>query len=475
MMHRHSLTLGCFLIAGSFCHADHWPQFRGPDGQAVAQSDAPIHFGPRSNVLWQSELPTGHSSPCIWGNRIFLTGFDRAHLDTLCLDRATGKILWKAAAPAEKIEGTHRIGSPAASTPATDGQRVYVYFGSFGLLAYDFQGKEIWRKPLPTPMVEFGTGSSPMLAGNLLILLCDQDLDSFLLAVDGRTGSEVWRAERPEFRRGFSTPFVWRHDGLEELIVPGSIQLSSYNLKDGTERWFYHGTARVANASPTSGEGLLFSSSWNIGGDAGQQFSMPAFADYARENDRNKDGVLSLEEITIATVKQRYSQMDLDKDNRVTAEEWRLMAEMYENTENALVAIKPGGQGNITETHLAWKITRSLPYVPSPLYYQGRIYTIRNGGMASCLEAKTGRFLYQDERLNAPGDYYASPIAFGNHVLMVSQRGLAVALEAGDTFAVASRNDLDEEVFATPAVVNGVLYLRTVKRLFAFGPSKRLP
>src|SRR5262249_21723733 len=140
-------------------------------------------------------------------------------------------------APAEKIEPVHRIGSPASPTPATDGERVVVYFGSFGLISYDLSGRELWRRPLPFPMIEFGAGSSPLLAGELVLLLCDQDLGSFLLAVDRRTGKTVWKTERPEFRRGFSSPYLWRHDDVDEIVVAGTVWLKSYDLKDGHERW----------------------------------------------------------------------------------------------------------------------------------------------------------------------------------------------------------------------------------------------
>src|SRR5258706_742278 len=153
-----------------------WPQFRGPGGLAVASDPSPpVHFGSHSNLLWSTALPSGHSSPCVWDQRIFLTALDQWQLQTLCIDRREGKILWRQPAPAEKLEPTHRIGSPAASTPTADGERVYVYFGSFGLLAYDHDGHEEWRLPIAAPMVEFGAGTSPILSGDRLILLCDQD------------------------------------------------------------------------------------------------------------------------------------------------------------------------------------------------------------------------------------------------------------------------------------------------------------
>jgi outer membrane protein assembly factor BamB len=457
-------------IPHAFAAELNWPQFRGPGGLGLAASaNPPIHFGPQSNVVWKTALPSGHSSPIIWGNRIFLTAFSEGKLETLCFDRLNGRILWHQPAPAEKIEPTHRISNPAASTPATDGERVFVYFGSCGLLSYDVAGKERWRFAIPAPMVEFGAGTSPILAGNLVFLVCDQDQGSFLLALDKYTGKQVWRTERPEFRRSFSTPFVWQHEGNEELVVPGSIWLRSYNLSDGKERWSYSGTSRVANSTPTAGDGLLFSTSWNVGGDPADRITMEPFADFAKANDKDKDGKLTRDEIPSGPVRERFSQMDLNKDGIITPTEWQLMAEMFAKAGNAVLAIRPGGQGDITATHLAWKATRSLPYVCSPVYYEGRLYTVKNGGLASCYEAKTGRSLYQDERLDAGGDYYASLIAAGGRIYAASQQGMVTVWEAGDHLKILARNDVSEQVMATPAAVGNMLYVRTAGHLYAFG------
>lgn len=446
-----------------------WPQFRGPGGLAVAAQDhPPIQFGPQTNLLWRTELPPGHSSPCVWGPRIFLTGLNQGQLETLCVDRNSGGVLWRRPVQAEKLEPTHRLGSPAASTPATDGARVYAYFGSYGLVAYDVEGREQWKRPLPTPMVEFGAGMSPILAGDRLIVVCDGDQGSHLLALDKATGRQLWRTERPEFRRSFASPFVWKHEGTEELVVPGSIWLRSYDLYDGKERWSFSGTSRVANSTPTAGSGLLFSASWNVGGDPGERIQMEPFETFAREHDQNKDGKLSVDEIPAGPIRERFSQMDLNKDGFTTAEEWQLMAEMFAKAGNALLAIRPDGRGDITRTHLAWKVTRSLPYVCSPVCYEDRVYTVKSGGLASCYEAKTGRVLYQDERLDAAGDYYASLVAAGGRIYAASQKGRVVVWKAGDTLDILARNDLSEEIMATPAVVDSKLYVRTGRHLFAF-------
>ena len=462
------VVMGSLLAAFQLCAA-HWPQFRGPGGLGVAEdSPPPMHFGPGSNVLWKTALPSGNSSPVIWGDRIFLTAFDQARLETLCLNRRDGKILWRTGAPAQKFEPTHKLGNPATPTPATDGERVYVSFGSFGLLAYDMQGREVWRHPLPRPVVEFGTSASPILWNNLVVLVCDQDEHSFLLALEARTGKEAWRVGRGEFRRSFATPVVWRHGGDEELIVPGSIWLTSYG-KDGTERWRYSGTSRVACSSPAANDEMLFSASWNVGGDEGDRIAMEPFEEFAREHDANKDARLGRDEIPAGPVKERFTQMDLNKDGIVTPAEWQNMREMFAKAENAVLAIRPGGKGDITRTHVAWKSTRSLPYVSSPLCYRDRLYTVKNGGLVSCYDAKSGKAFYQDERLDAGGDYYSSAIGCGDRIFVASQKGTFVVLAAGETLRVLARNDLGEQVMATPAAVERKLYVRTATALYCFG------
>ncbi len=469
-----ALAIALIVTSVVSARAANWPQFRGPGGTGIGESAAPpAHFGPASNVLWKTSLPAGHSSPCIWENCIFLTAHDGAKLETICLNRDTGAVKWRVSAPAEKIEPAHKIATPASSTCVTDGARVVAYFGSFGLLAFDLDGREQWRVSLPAPVVEFGTGTSPILADELLILVCDQDQGSYLLALDKRTGKTAWRVERPEFRRGFSTPLLWSHNGTQELVVPGSIWLTSYDPASGRELWRYSGTSRVANSTPVSGDGLLFYASWNIGGDEGDRVVMAPFAEFAAEHDRNKDGNFSREEIPAGPVRDRFSQMDLNKDGKVTPAEWQNMREMFASAENAVIALRTGGKGDITRTHLAWKSLRSLPYVSSPLHYRGRLYTVKNGGLFSCYDAKSGRVFFQDERLDAPGDYYSSAVAADGKIFVASQKGVVTVITAGDTLDVLARNDLREQIFATPAILNGNLYLRTVGALYAFGPVRR--
>ena len=196
-----------------------WPQFRGPNCAGVAERDKPpIEFGTETNVLWKVAIPKGVSSPCIWGNRIFLTALEDNKLVTLGLDRRNGKVLWRQVAPAEKIESAHPEGSPASGTPATDGKGVYSYFGSYGLVAYDLHGRELWRKPLPIGTVINGSGTSPAIIKERLIVNCDQQDDkSFVMSVDPRSGKTIWETPRPGFMSAYTTPIVWGDDIVIEV------------------------------------------------------------------------------------------------------------------------------------------------------------------------------------------------------------------------------------------------------------------
>jgi outer membrane protein assembly factor BamB len=258
--------LAALLTAADSHAADsaHWPQFRGPNGSGIAPDDlpGPLRFGPEENVIWRTAVGPGHSSPCIWGDRIFLTAFDSeaGRLETLCLDRVTGRILWRTLAPWVELDpALHRFNSPASSTPATDGERVYVYFGSYGVLAYDFAGQELWKRPLPVPPTREGAASSPIVHQGVLWLQRDgNSADSHLLALDPKTGETRWRIPRPLHGASYSTPMIWESDERELLITAGAGRVDAYDVRDGTEQWWLAGLTFAPIGVPVAGNGLLF-------------------------------------------------------------------------------------------------------------------------------------------------------------------------------------------------------------------------
>jgi outer membrane protein assembly factor BamB len=467
-----------------------WPQFRGPNGAGLAPDGMtfPERFGPAEKVVWKTALPAGHSSPCIWGDCIFLTGFDPAakKLETLALDRRTGEVLWRRPAPTTTFEKVHEISNPATATPATDGERVYVYFGSFGLLCYDFAGAEQWKAALPIPTTRFGSGTSPVLAGDLVLLHAEYAPKAFLLAVDRRTGTTAWKKEfSTAVMEGYATPAVWRHDGLDEVVLHRPGRIAGHDPADGAERWWVDVTSNAC-CTPVVGDNRLFAVTWMMGGEPADRVKIPTFDELLAKYDKNKDGLISKDEFpddlsfmkrvdagdvpgADVKIKQFFDQLDANKDGQISRFEWA-MVQMFANrpVEHGLLAIKPGGHGDVTKSHVLWREKKATPEVPSPLYYQGRVYTVRDGGIVSCLDAATGKVLFR-ERLGPGGAYFASPVAGDGKVYIASRNGVVVVLAAGDTFKVLARNDLQESILATPALTDGKVYLRTEKHLYAFG------
>lgn len=422
--------------------------------------------------MWKTTLPSGNSSPCIWGARIFLTGYTNDELQTLCLDRRNGRILWSRSLSPGKVERSGKLSNPASSTPVTDGDRVFVYFGSFGLVCYDLNGAELWRKPLPMPVTQHGASTSPILSRDAVLLACDQDTGSHLLAVNQRDGRTVWRAERPGCRRGFSTPLLWQAGASEQVLLAGTLRLVAYDVASGRESWSVRGLPNEMCSTPVLGNGLVFTAGWTPGAGVPK---LPAFPSLLDQGDRDHDGKLTQQEAPNGPARQHFTYIDADKDGFITRLEWDSIAEIFSRSENALLAVRPGGSGDVTDTGVVWKQKRGLPYVPSPLFYRDRVYLVKNGGLVSCFNATNGTALYQEERLGALGDYYASPVAAGGKVFLASQHGVVLVIAAGDTLNILARNELKDTVLATPAIVEDQLYVRTQGALYAFSQSASRP
>ena len=448
-----------------------WPQFRGPNASGITTgAHPPVNIGPTNGVAWTVEVPWAPSSPIVAGRRIFLGTYADGELQTRGYDRLTGQLLWIASVKPEKIESFHDTeGSPAAATPATDGRHVVNYFGSFGLICYDPDGKELWRHPLALAKSGggFGSGTSPVIAEDLVLVNRDQDMNSSLLAVDVETGKTVWETARPDSSGSFGTPIIWRHEGSEEVVMPGSILLKGYDLKAGLERWSVEGVTSFAVTTPVAGDGLLFFAGWAPGKS---DSPWPSWETFLAQHDKNKDGEITFDEL--APAERAFGRAaDMNHDGKITKEDWDILATRTAKSENIVVAVRSGGRGNITKTHVAWKFNRGLPYVPSPLLYEGRLYLVKDGGLLSSFEAKTGKQFYLQERLDAPGSYYASPVAADGRIYLASLHGTLTVIKAGgDKPEILHQADFGDRIFATPALVGPNLYLRTRTKLFAFGP-----
>jgi outer membrane protein assembly factor BamB len=404
-------TVGLFLALGILvrpCRAENWPRWRGPEGNAVADKAAlPVRWSPKDQVVWVAAIPgIGFSSPIVWEQHIFCTSaFDRgARRAVHCLERKTGKLLWTREIRDADPEVTSAMTGYAAATPVTDGRRVIAFFGNAGVVAYDFQGKQLWHHRLDPFETELGLASSPVLYRDKVILVCDHDgdrftsFDSFLLALDVRTGKVCWKTSRRGLFRSWSTPLLLPGArGKTELIVNGQEALRAYDPETGKPLWQVTGMSGWVTPSPVFGHGLIFATS-------------------------GKNG--------------------------------------------PVMAVRPGGKGDVTASHVAWRVPAGGPYVCSPVLYGDFLYVVTEVGVLSCFEAKTGKRQYR-ERL--AGKFTASPVAGDGKVYMTNEEGTTFVVKAGGRFELLARNALKEYCLASAALVDGRILLRTEKHLYCIG------
>jgi outer membrane protein assembly factor BamB len=452
-----------------------WPQFRGPNGSGVAENEKPpVEIGPEKKVKWKVPAPSGLSSPIVVGDKLVITAFDGGKLYTIAYDRATGSEAWRAEALARQLEPYHKTeGSPAASTPATDGERIVSYFGSCGLVCYDLSGKELWTFKLPAaaPAGEFGSGTSPIIADGMVVLVRDEINDPKIFAIDATTGKPRWELKR-QSRVSYSTPLVWETSAGKQIVAAGHARMIGYDFDTGAEQWTYVGLPSGTCSSPVTADGILYFAGWSPGGSEDKEFQWPSFDSFLKDLDKDKDERLSRDEADKAFM-GFFDSQDSNDDNFISRDEHDAVLKFMSEGQNAAFALKPGGSGDITGSHVLWKQTEGLPYVPSGIVYRGQFLMVKDGGIVTAYDAKTGAEVYR-RRAAANGTYYASPVAANGHIYCVSLDGVVTVLKAGAAKpeVIAENQKLDERIAATPAIADDTLYIRTDKHLYAFAEEQ---
>ncbi len=414
-----------------------WPQFLGAGSRAVsANADLPDHWSATDNIAWKTPISgRGWSSPVAWDDRVFLTTVsggeeektpqkglyrDGEHPEPpptefqwklLCFDLESGKPLWeKVVHRGEPASPKHAKNSYASETPVTDGERVYACFGDVGLFCFDMDGRPVWDMKLdPHPTrAGWGTASSPILHGDRLYLVRDNEEKSVLYALDKRTGKEVWHVDRDE-KSNWSTPFVWENEKRAEIVTPGSGKVRAYDL-DGKLLWWFKGMSGITIATPYADHGLLYVSSGFV-----------------------------------------YDKL------------------------RPLYAILPGASGDITlekdktsNSAIAWSDPKAAPYNPTTLVYEGRLYVLYDRGQFAAFDAKTGKRLYEQQKIPDGNHFTASPWAYNGRVFCLNEDGVTFVVPAGDKFELLGTNKLadDDMCLASPALVGDRLLIRTSTRLY---------
>ncbi len=427
---------------------NHWPYWRGQAQNGVAQGDAPTEWSDTRNIAWKVEIPgRGHSSPIVWGNRIFVTtavptgrtaqppageqggrlgrggrgfgggsgggsGASQEHsFEVFAVDRTAGKVVWRqVATTAVPHEGYHQqYGSFASNSPVTDGQRVYAFFGSRGIYVYDMDGKQVWQKDFGLQMRmfnQFGEGAGPVLDDGRLILLFDHEAEGFITMLDAATGREVWRTARTE-GTNWAAPLVVTHAGRKQIVVNSQRKVRGYDYETGKPLWEAAGLGQNTIPRPVQYQDLV------------------------------------------------------------------LVMSGFRNP--ALMAIRLGREGDLTGTDaIVWSATRGLSYSASPALYEGKLYFVTDTGMVSCLDAATGAPTYQQVRLPKPYNFKASPVVAGGKLYFATEEGDVVVTKIGPSLDVIATNMLTDQSFiASPAVAAGDMYLRSRTHLFRItGPRK---
>ncbi len=459
-----------FVVSALTAPPGEWSRFRGPNGSGVSEAtNIPTEFGPANKLAWRLALPRGHSSPILWGDRLYLTAFRDMTLMTIAIDRHKGQILWEQKAPGEAKKSVDPRNNPASPSPVVEADAVYVFFPDYGLVAYDANGRERWKMPLGPFNNIYGMGASPVIVGNDIILACDQSTGSYVMAVDKRSGKMRWKTARPEAKSGHATPIVWHApDGRTEILLPGSFLLTSYDAATGAKRWWVRGLSFEIKSTPVvSGDTIFINGYGAPQNDPGRKVNVPPASEVWKTADADGNGLMSKGEFP-KLGPNWFSMMDLDADGSLSPDEWEYYRAALDS-ENGMLAIRLGGRGDTTDTAVKWKYQRSVPQLPSPLLYRGVLYMVNEGGIVTTLNPETGAVINQGRLQGALGSYYASPVAAGGHIFFISEPGAVAVLPPTGDLTPVFVNDLKESVYATPAFADGRVYIRTVEALYAFG------
>lgn len=422
---RRPLPLVLVFASAGLAPAEDWPAWRGPrsDG-TVAETGFPLEWSSTKNVKWKTPLPgTGHSSPVVSKGRVFVAGCVEAERKRVlyCVDRATGKILWEKVAVVADLERKHGENSFASSTPAADGERVYITFMEkpsvrffkfdFGppprmhVYCYDYAGNQLWHRNPGEFHSVHGFCSPPMLYKDLVIVNGDQDAPkdrrAFIAAFDKKTGEEKWRIDRPTRLRSYCPPVVIEAAGKKQLVLTGSKCVASYNPDTGEQYWIINGPTEQFVSSMVLHDGVLLMTA-----------GFPVH--------------------------------------------W-------------VMAIDPSGSGNVTDTHVLWSKKDEGGYVPSPVAHAGRLYLVDDKGLASSWDVKTGK-RYWAERLGR--GHHASGVAADGRVYFTSDDGDTYVMKASDEYDPLAKNPLGERVFASPAFSDGEIFIRGAKHLWCISEKK---
>ena len=459
------MKLAAVVLVAAPVFGEDWPRFRGPNGSSVgSSSNLPVEFSAEKNLAWRAPVPFSKSSPIVVGGRVFLTAVEGNKLVTLALDANTGRTLWRRDIDRPRAQAIYRLNDPASPTPAASREEIFVFFPDLGLVSYTLDGEERWRHPLGPFRNFYGQAASPLVEGGSVVLNCDQQSGSYLLAVDSNTGRQRWKTERPGIAFGWATPIIYAPaKGAKQVIVFSSNRVESFSLATGERRWWLPVASDGSMGSPVIAGDILF-----IHANGHDQPMFPPWEKFAAAYDKDKDGRVSRAEFqAFEGFAEHFGWVDDNGDGFVDAKEWAAVYS-FGSGDNGLMAIALGADGQLPSAAIRWRLKRNLPYIAAPVLYLDVLTMVRTGGVVTSVNPATGEIVKQGRAGEALGEYFAQPVAADGKLFLASEPGKIAVLKAAGEWEVLAVNDLKEEIYATPAVAGGSIIVRTREALYCF-------
>jgi outer membrane protein assembly factor BamB len=466
-----------------------WLQFRGDGAMGVAPDMAtpPTDFGTDKNVLWKIETPEGFSSPCICEDNLIITGFGGEKKYYIWnINRHDGSVKWKKEILVDTLEYVHPVSSPATATPASDGENIYCYFPPKGLICLDFESNIIWESAIEFEPVLQGSGTSPIVYKEKVILNHDNLNDPKLMVFNKANGELIWESgfdKFPFLSSSWSTPAIWNN----QIIIHRINNIMGFDIETGKLIWRFD-IATTGCSTPVIIDNTLFVNAWMIRGEKSLYGEIVDFNVLFVENDSNDDGILIKDEFPNGVILSERPEatdikdelktnrlgwgmvklFDEDNDDSISAWEWENFSEVMNDFSNhGLVAIELGDTGNITLSSKKWKIPENVPETPSVLVKNGLVYMIKNGGLVTCVDTESGDIIYT-KKIGTSGSYLSSPLYANGNIFISSYNGRITILKEGNDFEIINQIDLGESIGASPVALEDKLYVRTASHLYAF-------
>ena len=500
MLRTMSAVLAASVLAISPVQAEDWPQFRGPNCNGISTSKVamPAEFSPTKNVLWSAAIGDGVGCPIIAGGRVFVSALgDPGHVALYAFDAASGRFEWGKQWDMGDATKVHKTNSLAATTPASDGKRVYFYHAYVGMVALDAKDGDIeWHREMPVPyyIFDWGPAMSPVLYKDKLLFVQADDLHAALYALDTKTGKLLWKDDRSDQAVNYSHPIVAKGSQGDEIVVGGTGMLIGYDPENGKRLWHARTLLRNIKTTPVSFGDRIYVS-LQSGGIANQwlQSADAKGAEVGRGG--NGDGKLSKAEMQAMVGKRKipesffkmtFDKGDLNKDGVLEGIELD-KAFLSENNfagarfdtpsekagDQSIHAVRAGGRGDVTKTHVLWMHNPSqIDHIVSPLVVDGRMLLVKGGGIATGFEIAGGKKLWGPKRINNTCEYFASPIYADGKIYIAGENGYMVVLKSSDKLEILAKNDMGEPIVGTPAIADGRMIVRTRGHLYCVGLKK---